>query len=219
MRRKIWIPILIILLAALAAGMAFFLLFPHRPSSADIRNYMERAYGKDFLIIDEFTHIGYTDGEPDFQQALECPAVKLQDRENSAIQFIAYAYPLGNDAWMYQDNYSQKLLIYCMRQEGLEISNEDACDLLFSFAAPCLVLTDTDEAAQQLQDMVIRFNESYRYNDKYRDGCEHFEVRGNMSVYSILAGDTSDRWPEETGPFCYDTSIEKYRRFLSELEK
>ena len=212
MHRKIWIPILIISLAALSAGMAFLLFFPHRPSSADIRNYMERAYGKDFQIIDEFIHIGYTDGEPDFQQALECPAVKLQDRENSAIQFIAYAYPLGNDAWMYQDNYSQKLLIYCMRQEGLEISNEDTCDSVSSFAAPCLVLDGTDETAQKLQNMVIRFNDSYPY-----DGCTHFKVEGSMFLYSIQTGDTSDRWPEETGPFCYDTSIEKYKRFLSEL--
>lgn len=210
---------LIIFIVIICGGIFFILFSPDRPDSQKILTHMEQVYGKKFQIIEEFTYISYTDGEPDVQQELKCPAVKLQDSENRDIRFIAYAYPLEGDTWLYRDNYSQKLLIYCMRQAGLEIGNKDTCDTSTSFASPRLVLPGTDETAQKLRNMVIQFNESYRYDDEYTDGCEHFEVEGCMSLYSILAGNIRDRWLDETGPFCYDTPIEKFQKFLNELEK
>lgn len=218
MRKRLSIFLIFFIIMILSAVL-FILFYSGRPNSKKILAHMERVYGKKFQIIEEFTYISYTDGEPDVQQELKCPAVKLQDVENREIQFIAYAYPLDGDTWLYRDNYSQKLLIYCMRQAGLEISNEDTCDTSTSFASPRLVLSGTDEAAQKLQDMVIQFNESYQYDDKYTDGCEHFELEDGMFLYSILAGNVSDRWLDETGTFCYDTPMEKYQKFLNEIGK
>lgn len=68
-------------------GVLFILFYPGRPNSKIILTHMERVYGKKFQIIEEFTYISYTDGEPDVQQELKCPAVKLQDVENHEIQF------------------------------------------------------------------------------------------------------------------------------------
>lgn len=81
------------------------------------------------------------------------------------------------------------------------------------------VLDNTDETAQKLQNMVIRFNELYQYDDQYVSGRESFDVEGSTFGYSIEAGNISDRWLDETGPFCYDTPIEKYETFLNELEE
>lgn len=213
----IGISILIIILISLK----------NRPDSSDILAYVEHVYKKDFQIVNEFTYIAHTDGEVEAQRELECPAVELQDRENSDIRFMAYAYPIeGEESWLdwvYRDNYSQKTLIYCMKQQQLEMNNEDECEALDSFGTPCLVLDNTDETAQKLQNMVIQFNELYQYDDTYSSsyisGCENFEVEGSMFVYSIEAGNISDRWLDETGPFCYDTPIEKYKAFLNELKE
>lgn len=199
---------IIVLLAAL------FLYYFCRPDSKRILAYMERTYKKDFQIIDEFTYISYTDGEPDTRQELECPAVVLQDKENDQIRCIAYAYPFGDD-WLYRDNYARKLLIYCINQEQIEMNNKDECEADDSFAYPCLVLDHTDETAQKLQNMTIRYNELYQYNNR-NNYNEHFQVEGSMYLYSVEAGNISDQWLDETSPFCYDTPLEKYQAFLNE---
>lgn len=218
-RKIILIILIFIILSAIGGGI--LLLRISKPGSDDMLSYMEKVYGKDFEILEEFTYISYTDGEPEVRRELKCPAVELQDKENSEIRCIVYAYPKADGAWTYRNNYSKKVLLYCMRQENLMIKNEDECSQITSFAYPCLILENTDETAQKLQNMVIRFNESYQYDDNYHNisGQESFAVEGSIYMQSILAGDVNDRWLEETGPFCYDTSIEKYKTFLEELEQ
>ena len=120
----------------------------------------------------------------------------------------------GGD-WIYRDNYSQKALVYCIKKEQLEINNEDKCEDLESSWNPCLVLENTDLTAQKLQNMVIRFNELYQSDDGY--GA--FEVEGSSLAYQIEGRNISDRWLDQTSPFCYDTPIEKYKAFLDELEE
>ena len=219
-KKKILIFVLIFVVL-LAIGGFVLLSRKSNPGSNKLLAYMERAYGKDFEIIEEFTYISYTDGEPDVQREIQCPAVELQDKENSEIRCFAYAYPLEGGGWTYENNYSRKILLYCIQQENLMIENEDECSSVTSFSYPCLILENTDETAQKLQNMVIQFNEFYQYNDKYfhDSGSEMFEVEGSIYMKSILAGHISDRWLEETGNFCYDTPIEKYKAFLEELEQ
>lgn len=218
-RKIILIILIFIILSAIGGGI--LLLRISKPGSDDMLSYMEKVYGKDFEILEEFTYISYTDGEPEVRRELKCPAVELQDKENSEIRCIVYAYPQADGAWTYRNNYSKKVLLYCMRQENLMIKNEDECSQITSFAYPCLILENTDETAQKLQNMVIRFNESYQYDDNYHNisGQESFAVEGSIYIESVLAGDVSDRWTEETGRFCYDTSVEKYKAFLEELEQ
>lgn len=219
-KKKILIFVLIFIVL-LAIGGFVLLSRKNKPASNKLLAYMEKAYGKDFEIIEEFTYISYTDGEPDVQREIQCPAVELQDKENSEIRCFVYAYPLESGGWTYENNYSRKILLYCIQQENLMIENEDECSSVTSFAYPRLILENTDETAQKLQNMVIQFNESYQYNDKYfhDSGSERFEVEGSIYMKSILAGDISDRWLGETGNFCYDTPIEKYKAFLEELEQ
>lgn len=215
--------IAIVAIIGIIIRIFIFISLKNRPDSSDILTYMEQAYKKDFQIINEFTYIAHTDGEVEAQRELKCPAVELQDKENSDIRFMAYAYPIEGEEiwfdWTYRDNYAQKTLIYCMKQQELEINNENECEVLESSMAPCLVLDNTDETAQKLQNMVMRFNELYQYDDQFVSGCENFEVEGSTFGYSIEAGNISDRWLDETGPFRYDTPIEKYKAFLNELEE
>ena len=186
-----------------------------RPDSIQILACMEENYKRDFEIVEEFTYISHTDGEVEAQRELKCPAVILQDKENEEIRFLAYAYPLEGGDWIYRDNFSQKALVYCIKQEQLEINNEDKCEDLESSWNPCLVLENTDSTAQKLQNMVIRFNELYQSDD----GCGAFEVEGSSLAYQIEGRNISDRWLDQTSPFCYDTPIEKYKAFLDELEE
>ncbi len=207
----------IFILAVLILAV-ILVLYGTGPDSKKVLAYMEWKYKKDFEIIDEFTYISYTDGEPDTRRELECPGVILQDRESEGICFFAFARPFGNGDWIYEDNYARKILIYCIEQEQIEMSNEVECGKTESFAYPCLVLDDTDETAQKLQNMTIRFHELYQYNnsDHYE---ENFLVAGSMYLYSIEAGDISDQWLDETSHFCYDTPLEKYKAFLDRLEE
>lgn len=197
---------------------ALILLDADRPDSKLILAHMEWEYKKDFQIIDEFTYISYTDGEPDTQRKLKCPAVVLQDKENKEICFIAYAKPFESGEWIYRDNYSQKLLLYCIKQEQIEINNETECEADDAFHYPVLMLEHTEETAQKLQNMTIRFNELYQY-DLNNNYAEHFGVEGSPYLYSVEAGNISDRWLNETDPFCYDTPIEKFEAFLDKLEE
>ncbi len=187
-----------------------------KPDSKYILRHMERVYKKDFEIVEEFTYIRHTDGEVETQRELKCPAVILQD--DAGIRFLAYAYPIGDGDWSYRENYSAKVLLYCIEQEGLEMNNKDKCEATDSFVPPCLVLDNSDVTAQKLQNMVIRFNELYQYDDSlgynHRNGA--FQVAGGIYVYQIIGGNTGDRWQDEISPFCYDTPIEKYKAFLDQ---
>lgn len=213
----------VLLVATFTAAIGIFILtvvlslYGNKPDSKKILEYMEWEYKKDFQITDEFTYISYTDGEPDTQRELKCPAVVLQDKENKEIRFIAYAKPFETGDWIYQDNYSQKLLLYCIKQEQIEINNEAECEADDAFVYPVLMLEHTEETAQKLQNMTIRFNELYQYDLK-NNYVGRFGVEGSLYLYSVEAGNISDRWLDETGPFCYDTPIEKYEAFLDKLE-
>lgn len=218
MKKGVKIAIIaLVFLAVFAMGGFILNVLIGKPSSNEMLAYMEKVYGKDFEIIEEFTYISYTDGEPEFQRELECPAVVLQDKENSEIRCFVYAYPFETGDWTYQNNYSKKVLLYCIQQEKLMIKNEDACSPVTSSAYPCLVLENTEETAEKLQNLVMRFHESYQYDDKYliNGGTESFGVEGSLLLYTIRAGNTSY---EETGGFRYDTPIEEYKAFLEELE-
>lgn len=225
MKRGLKITVILLTFIVLFVMGAFILLLKSKPGSNEILAYMERAYGREFQIVEEFTYITYADGE--FNTWLEkkmwelkCPAVILQDKENDSISFFAYAYPLEGGDWIYRDNYSRQLLLYCIKQENFMISNEDKCNVVTSSVAPSLILENSDETAQKLQNMVICFNELYRCDDKYAaNNSGSFGVEGSLLIYQILAGNTSDRWPDETSPFCYDTTMEKYKAFLNKLEE
>lgn len=56
-------------------------------------------------------------------------AVILQD--DKGIRFLAYAYPLGDGDWTYRDNYSEKVLLYCIEQEAHEMNNKEECEDAF----------------------------------------------------------------------------------------
>lgn len=215
------IKLLIALIVAVAILLIiFFLVLMDKPSSQMILMDMERGYKRDFQIVEEFTHIAYTDGEPETQRKLKCPAVVLQDKENSDVRFIAYAYPLEGGDWIYRDNYVQKVLVYCIEQEQIELNNEDKCKAVDSSYPPNLVLENTDEMARKLQDMVILFTELCQYDEAHlHNKTGRFEVEGSIFIYQIEPGNISDRWLDETGPFCYDTPIEKYKAFLEKLEE
>ena len=94
------------------------------------------------------------------------------------------------------------------------ITNKEQCSKVTSFRYPCLSLDNTDETAEKLQNTVMMFCELYPC-----EGNESFETEGSMFLNQVMAGNVSDRWPKETGYFCYDTAIEKYKAFLAELEK
>ena len=208
---------------ALAAIFLFIfsLFLGNKPSSQMILLYMERVYKRDFQIVEEFTHIDYTDGEIETQRELRCPAVVLQDKNNSDVCFMAYAYPLEGGDWIYRDNYFQKVLVYCIKQQQIEMNNEDKCKAIDSSYPPELVLENTDEMAQKLQNMVHLFTELCRYDkdDHTINEVGSFGVEGSLFIYQIEQGNVSDRWLDETGPFCYDTPIEKYKAFLNALEE
>lgn len=212
-RSKI-ITFILALIVLSAIGGAVILLRSGRPDGGDLSAYMKREYGKEFEILEEFTYIAHTDGEPDTQRELKCPAVRLQDKENSEIRCFAYAYPMEGGDWIYRDNYSRKVFLYCLGEENLAINNGETCSIDTSFSYPCLLLDNTDETAQKLQNAVRLFHELYPY-----EGYESFEVEGSVFLYRVQAGNVSDRGPEEAGPFCYDTPIEKYKDFLEELEQ
>lgn len=212
----------IVLLAVIAICLIIYLLYlKNRPGSLEILIDMEKTYKRDFQITEEFTYIAHTDGEVETQRELKCPAVVLQDKQNSDIRFIAYAYPLEGGGWIYRDNYFQKVLVWCTEQVELEINNADKCSELTSSRPPCLVLENTEEMAQKLQDMVVLFTglcqRSEDDHTNYKTG--RFEVEGSALGYQIEPGNISDRWLDDTGPFCYDTPIEKYQAFLDELEE
>ena len=214
LKKGIRIVIAVVAVIAILAVIYVIIALATKPDSSEILRVMETVYKKDFEIVEEFTYITHTDGEVEAQRELKCPAVILQDDEG--IRFLAYAYPLEEGDWIYQDNYSDKVLLYCIEQESLEMNNKDACEGDVSSCVPCLVLDNTDITAQKLQNMVIRFNELYQYDEDYgyiiSTGC--FQVAGGSLVYQVIGGNTSDRWLEETSPFCYDTPIEKYKAFL-----
>ncbi len=208
---------------ALAATFLFIfsLFLRNKPSSQMILLYMERVYKRDFQIVEEFTYIDHTDGEIETQRELKCPAVVLQDKNNSDVRFMAYAYPLEGGDWIYRDNYFQKVLVYCIEQQQIEMNNEDKCKAIDSSYPPELVLENTDEMAQKLQNMVHLFTELCRYDkdDHTINEVGSFGVEGSLFIYQIEQGNVSDRWLDETGPFCYDTPIEKYKAFLNALEE
>ena len=199
----------------------FSLFLENKPSSQMILLYMEKVYKRDFQIVEEFTHIDYTDGEIETRRKLKCPAVVLQDKNNSDVRFMAYAYPLEGGDWIYRDNYFQKVLVYCIKQQQIELNNEDKCKAIDSSYPPELVLENTDEMAQKLQNMVLLFTELCRYDkdDHTVNASGRFEVEGSSLIYQIEQGNVSDRWLDGTGPFCYDTPIEKYKAFLNALEE
>lgn len=221
-RSKRVLTLLIVIIAAIAVFVIIAVYkWKSRPEGSEILSYIEKVYKRDFQIVEEYTYIAHTDGEAQTQRELKCPAVILQDKENQDICFIAYAYPLEGGGWIYRDNYFQKVLIDCIRQEQLEMNNEDLCGARESFLPPCLVLENTDETAEKLQNMVIRFNELCQYDDSdgYVDHNEAFGVEGSGLQYQVLCGNINDRWLDETSPFCYDTPIEKYKAFLDKLEE
>lgn len=212
-RRSKIITMMLVLIALSVIGGAVILLRSGRPDGGDLSAYMEREYGKEFEVLEEFTYIAYTDGEPDTQRELKCPAVRLQDKENSEIRCFAYAYPMEGGDWIYRDNYSRKVFLYCLGEENLAINNGETCGIDTSFSYPCLLLDNTDETAQKLQNAVRLFHELYPY-----EGYESFAVEGSMFLYQIQAGNISDLRQKEAGTFGYDTPIEKYKVFLEELE-
>lgn len=61
MRKRLSI-LLIFFIVIIWGGILFY---SGRPNSKKILTQMERVYGKKFQIIEEFTYISYTDGEPD----------------------------------------------------------------------------------------------------------------------------------------------------------
>lgn len=221
---KKWVKITFIVLAFLAVfaigGFALNVLIG-KPGSREMLAYMEKKYGREFQIIDEYTYISYTDGEPEVQQEVKCPAIELQDKENRDIKCFVYAYPYGgSDSWVfgdwtYRDNYANKVLLYCIQQEELVINNEEECAPITSSPAPCLVLENTEETAKKLQNLVMRFNEIYRDNSIVKGGMVDFRVEGSLFLYAIRANNA--RY-EEVGRFCYDMPIEEYKAFLEELE-
>lgn len=208
------ITIILALIVLSAIGGGTLLLKRGRPGGDDLSAYMERQYGKEFEVIEEFTYIAYTDGEPDTQRKLECPAVKLKDKENSEIRCFAYAYPMEGGNWIYQDNYSRKVFLYCLEEEKLVIINGETCSTDTSFSYPCLSLNNSSETAQKLQNAVRLFHKLYPC-----DGYESFKAEGSMFLHQVQAGSISGCRTEEAGSFCYDTPIEKYKAFLEELEQ
>lgn len=215
------IKLLIVPVAAVVILLIIcFLFLKNKPSSQVILLYMEETYKRDFQIVEEFTHIDYTDGEIQAQRELKCPAVVLQDKNNADVCFIAYAYPLEGGGWVYRDNYFQKVLVYCIKQQQIELNNEDKCKAIDSSCPPKIVLENTDEMARKLQNMVLLFTELCQYDDDHNinvTGC--FQVEGSMFVYQIQQGNVGDRWLDATGPFCYDSPIEKYKAFLDKLDE
>lgn len=215
MKKRSKVMIIILALIVLSAlGGAVMSLKSGRPGGGDLSAYMERKYNKEFEIIEEFTYIAYTDGEPETQRKLKCPAVKLRDKENGKIICFAYAYPMETGDWIYRDNYSRKVFLYCLGEENLVINNEEKCGTDTSFSYPCLSLDNTFETAQKLQNAVILFHKLYPC-----EGYESFEAEGSIYLYRVWAENAGDCRTEETGAFGCDTPIEEYKTFLEGLEQ
>lgn len=214
-KKRILIIVGMIVVIGLVVHICKIIYSYMKPDSDGILRYAENEHKRDFEVVETFTYISHTDGEVEFQRELKCPAVILRDKENEEIRFLAYAYPLEGGDWIYRDNYTERVLLYCIRQEELEINNEDVCEDVKSSRAPCLVLENTDETAQKLQNMVVHFNELCQCDDGY--GA--FQVEGSIFLYQIQCGNVTDRWLDDTSPFCYDTPLEKYKAFLDKLEK
>ncbi|MBE5946699.1 MAG: hypothetical protein E7259_07160 [Lachnospiraceae bacterium] len=190
-----------------------------KPGYYQIAHQMEKYYDKDFKIIEKLTYTTYTQGSPEAREEIECPAVILQDKDNENIKFLAYAYPLVGGDWGYHDNYGRNLLIYCLSTQQFEFENKEECQKIDTFHIPCLILDNTEETAIKLQNTVVMFNEFYCFDDTNETITTNtrFAVKGTTSLYSVMGNKTKDKWKNQTSPFCYNTPIKKYKKFLNEV--
>ena len=180
-----------------------------KPKTEDFLSYANDTYQKEFVLVRKFSYTDYTDGEKPLPIRW-CPAVTLEDPE-TGINFNIYASSILG--WHFRDNFSYKVLLYCLEEEGIERDEEEAM--------PVLYLENSKECARKLQKMVIHYNEIYSVDrSKTCHTSEGFMVPGSSGSYclfQIIAGNVNDRWLDQTSPFCYDTPLEKYEAFLKEV--
>lgn len=212
--RQISTVVGILLLAIIIILCVFWLCFRikiyiTKPNTEELINYATWAYQKEFTLVREYTRTTYMDGE-DPIQIRRSPAVELED-PNTGIRFEVYAaFPVYD--WDIRDNYSHEVLLYCIKEQGLQIEEED------SSIWPCLLLENSRSEAEKLQRMTIQYNEIYSVDkSKSYHTWECFTIPNSMYLFTVEACFVSDRWLDQDSPFCFDTPIEKYEEFLKEV--
>ena len=162
-----------------------------KPKTEDFLSYASDTYQKEFVLVKKYSYTDYTDGEKPLPIRW-CPAVTLEDPE-TGINFNVYASSILG--WHFRDNFSYKVLLYCLEEQGIERNEEDSM--------PILYLENSKECARKLQKMVIQYNEIYSVDrSKTYHTSEGFTVPGSYCLFQIIAGYVNDRWLDQTSPFC-----------------
>ena len=203
--------IVVILCILLCFWLSFRIkLFITKPKTEDLLNYAREVYQKEFILIKEYTKTTFTDGEAGARTEIRsCPAVELKDPSTGIVFHVDTRWPV--DSWDISDDYGCQVLLFCIKEQGIMLSEE-------SLFEPCLVLENSRSEAEKLQQMTIRYNEIYSVDcTKKKYAQNMFMVPGSLYSYHVKAGYISDRWLNETTPFCYDTPLEKYEAFLNEV--
>ncbi len=163
-------------------------------------------------------------------------------------EYVGFAPYATVEQWMGEGTYEEKREKYRELKEGAEKNPPDfffqvkggsgeesavSSHYIYVYngnkvyASPMSIVLSKQEEEKPYQGRFIAYARpmdgggDWSYNDNYHNisGQESFAVEGSIYIESVLAGDVSDRWPEETGRFCYDTPVEKYKAFLEELEQ
>ena len=212
------------IVAAVAAGLFLLAWLGIRitmavtaPGTEDFQSYLADRYDKDFRLIRRYTYTDCTDGE-NSRSIRWCPAAEFEDPE-TGVRFSVRARSIGAvlreltwlGDWILDNDFSDQMLRFCAAEQGLTIV-DDGCNEM------CLALTNDRETAEKLQKMTVRFNGLCAVKPGSESCLARFVVSGEKirNLHSVYAGDLSDRWLDQTWPFCYDTPIEKYEAFLTE---